>query len=167
MDEQKGLALFEGKARCANCHPSRSGPGRQAAALHGFYLRQYRRAHGTPTTRGTPCRRSSTREGARWIDPGLAEFLKHSSAVCDVCSGEPGETPCPRRCATSISGPPLHFVKAFGHNGYFKSLQMIVRFYNTRDVLPAAERVQEAKPGVNCWPAPEVVANINRELDSS
>ena len=28
------------------------------------------------------------------------------------------------------------FVKAYGHNGYFKSLKEIVHFCNTRDVLP-------------------------------
>ena len=32
--------------------------------------------------------------------------------------------------------PSNDFVKAFGHNGYFKSLEGIVHFYNTRDVLP-------------------------------
>ena len=27
------------------------------------------------------------------------------------------------------------FVKAYGHNGYFKSLKLIVHLYDTRDVL--------------------------------
>jgi cytochrome c peroxidase len=40
-----------------------------------------------------------------------------------------------------------NFVKAYGHNGYFKSLHEIVRFYNTRDV--------------DKWPSPEVNHNIN------
>ena len=40
-------------------------------------------------------------------------------------------------------------VKAFGHNGFFKSLEDIVHFYNTRDV--------------STWPAPEVAANINSD----
>ena len=30
--------------------------------------------------------------------------------------------------------PSPGFVKAFGYNGYFKSLKEIVHFYNTRDV---------------------------------
>jgi cytochrome c peroxidase len=30
--------------------------------------------------------------------------------------------------------PNTSFVKAYGHNGYFKSLEDIVHFYNTRDV---------------------------------
>jgi cytochrome c peroxidase len=43
--------------------------------------------------------------------------------------------------------PYEEFVKAFGHNGYFKSLEEIVHFYNTRDVED--------------WPEPEVPETIN------
>jgi cytochrome c peroxidase len=57
--------------------------------------------------------------------------------------------------------PTPSFVKPFGHNGYFKSLEVLVHFYNTRDVLPAADKVKDPKPGVNCWPAPEVAQNLN------
>ena len=45
--------------------------------------------------------------------------------------------------------PSPGFVKAFMHNGYFKSLKDVVHFYNTRDVAGAG------------WPAPEVAANLN------
>jgi cytochrome c peroxidase len=67
------------------------------------------------------------------------------------------------------------FVKAFGHNGYFKSLEGIMHFYNTRDsrladlndptsVLVPTMRCEtlglfdatEAEALANeCWPAPE------------
>jgi cytochrome c peroxidase len=40
-------------------------------------------------------------------------------------------------------------VTAFSHNGFFKSLEEIVHFYNTRDVEP--------------WPAPEVPENVNTD----
>ncbi|HKJ79521.1 MAG TPA: hypothetical protein VKA10_08295, partial [Prolixibacteraceae bacterium] len=43
------------------------------------------------------------------------------------------------------------FIKAFTHNGVFKSLKEVVHFYNTRDV--------EAMD----WPEPEVAANVNSE----
>ena len=36
-----------------------------------------------------------------------------------------------------------------GHNGYFKSLEDIVNFYNTRDSAS--------------WPEPEVADNVNRD----
>jgi cytochrome c peroxidase len=54
-------------------------------------------------------------------------------------------------------------VKAFGHNGYFKSLKGIVHFYNTRDVLGRCAKVTDPKPGANCWPEPEVSSNLNKD----
>ena len=64
--------------------------------------------------------------------------------------------------------PGKGFTKAYGHNGWFKSLESIVHFYNTRDVEgPTAESfgVTRCPEDVtterealkqNCWPAPEV-----------
>jgi cytochrome c peroxidase len=45
--------------------------------------------------------------------------------------------------------PYPEFVKAFGHNGFFKSLEEIVHFYNTRDV--------------ESWPAPEYPDTMNTD----
>ncbi len=59
--------------------------------------------------------------------------------------------------------PHKGFVKTYCHNGYFKSLEELVHFYNTRDVLPSANKVANPKPGVNCWPEPEVVQNMNKD----
>lgn len=55
--------------------------------------------------------------------------------------------------------PDPGFVKAYGHNGYFKSLKEIVHFYNTRDTLPRCTP-QDPGEGVSCWPAPETTANM-------
>jgi cytochrome c peroxidase len=56
--------------------------------------------------------------------------------------------------------PDPSFVKAYGHNGYFKSLKEIVHFYNTRDTLP---RCASGDPGegTTCWPATESTSNMN------
>lgn len=54
-------------------------------------------------------------------------------------------------------------VKAYTHNGYFKSLESLVHFYNTAEAKP---RCEDLFPGVvefpeefalanDCWPAPE------------
>lgn len=55
-------------------------------------------------------------------------------------------------------------VKAYGHNGYFKSLWQIVHFYNTRDTKPACvdnfTRVEDAL-AQGCWPQAEVPVNVN------
>ena len=53
------------------------------------------------------------------------------------------------------------FAKAYMHNGYFKTLSGLVHFYNTRDVLPACAGATE-RAGIDCWPEPEIAANINR-----
>ena len=45
--------------------------------------------------------------------------------------------------------PSPDFVKAYGHIGFFKSLEEIVHFYNTRDVED--------------WPLLEVAENVNTD----
>lgn len=57
--------------------------------------------------------------------------------------------------------PSPEFVKAYGHNGYFKSLKQIVHFYNTRDVLPRCAPY-DPREGTGCWPAPESTDNMNK-----
>ena len=52
-------------------------------------------------------------------------------------------------------------MKAFMHNGVFKSIEQVVHFYNTRDVLPNCANVSSPHFGVNCWPGPEVPYNVN------
>ncbi len=50
------------------------------------------------------------------------------------------------------------FVKAYGHNGWFKSLESIVHFYNTRDAKPVCDDpVASEKKALrkNCWPPAE------------
>jgi cytochrome c peroxidase len=59
--------------------------------------------------------------------------------------------------------PGKGFIKAYGHNGWFKSLESIVHFYNTADVDFPANGKTRCADGVtterealeqNCWPAP-------------
>ena len=54
------------------------------------------------------------------------------------------------------------------HNGYFKSLEQVVHFYNTRDVLavcPASLGTAiGGEVGHTCWPAPEVPNNENKTV---
>ena len=66
--------------------------------------------------------------------------------------------------------PREKFVRAYAHNGYFKSLKSIVHFYNTRDVKPTCtdkkgnvQRFVTEKKALkrDCWPAPEVIEATN------
>jgi cytochrome c peroxidase len=54
-------------------------------------------------------------------------------------------------------------VKSYMHNGAFKTLEQVVHFYNTRDVLPRCRGLvlpSDPRFGRDCWPAPEVTANV-------
>ena len=91
--------------------------------------------------------------------PGVAKGEKTGLAA-HVTDVRPGafRTPTLRNVAKGLRAD---FTKAFTHNGWFKSLESLVHFYNTRDVLDTCEELgitnataQEALNN-NCWPTPE------------
>jgi cytochrome c peroxidase len=60
--------------------------------------------------------------------------------------------------------PYPEFVGAYMHNGYFRSLEQVVDFYNTRDVKPrCSDRFTDVETAERdgCWPEPEIAENIN------
>ena len=83
-------------------------------------------------------------DGAAWIDYGLGAFLAGAGYGPEVYEPELGKQKVPT-LRNVAKRPTKSFVKAYGHNGYFKSLQSIVHFYNTRDVLPACETMQKTR----------------------
>ncbi len=89
--------------------------------------------------------------GASWIDLGLGGYLKSVGYDVSVYTPELGKFKVPT-LRNVDARPSAGFVKAYGHNGYFKSLEEIVHFYNTRDVPSAG------------WPAPEYAANMTSEV---
>jgi cytochrome c peroxidase len=135
--EQLGMALFRGKGKCAACHVeplftdfTYDNLGVPKNPLNPFYLMPY------------------NPDGVNWVDPGLGGFLQSAGFSPDVWGPEWGKHKVPT-LRNVDKRPSKHFVKAYGHNGFFKSLEETVHFYNTRDV-----------PGAG-WPAPEVAVNIN------
>jgi cytochrome c peroxidase len=146
--EARGEALFHGKARCAACHPaplftdySFDNLGVPRNPLNPFYLEP----EWNP-------------DGLAWVDPGLGAFLASRPEWAALAAGNHGKHKVPTLRNVDLR-PSRFFVKAYGHNGYFKSLRGIVHFYSTRDVLPAC--AAGGLPGVTCWPPPEVPQNVN------
>ena len=82
----------------------------------------------------------------------------------------PGAVQDPERCATSDKRPYPTFVKAYMHNGVFKSLQEVVHFYNTRNIAVNAtgqevafdlrNRATPAGLHAALLPPPEVLDNV-------
>jgi len=146
-DEEKGWALFNGKGECARCHV----PDGPKPAFTDFTYDNL----GVPKNPANPF--YATDPG--FIDTGLGGFLMSRP---DLGPYEPelGKQKVPT-LRNVDRRPPGGGVKAYMHNGVFKSLREVVHFYNTRDVLPRCEVTPSPMIGVNCWPAPEVARNLN------
>lgn len=143
--EAHGLALFNFKGRCALCHPSHAGPNGEPPLFTDFSYANL----GIPKNPLNPFYKAPKRTNparAAWIDPGLARFLADAGYPESVWASEVGKHKVPT-LRNVDKRPAPDFVRAYGHNGFFKSLEEITRFYNTRDVA--------------AWPRPEVPVNMN------
>jgi cytochrome c peroxidase len=147
-EEQRGFALFQGKGKCSRCHSS----GGQDPLFTDFTYDNL----GVPANPDNPV----YMHDPGFVDHGLGAFLLHTDWAA-LAAGERGKMKVPTLRNVDLRPYP-GAVKAYMHNGVFKSLEEVVHFYNTRDVLvqcgPGATR---AMWGVSCWPAPEVAENMN------
>lgn len=149
QQEKLGLDLFNdpGKGNCAACHPSAPGPNHEPPLFTDFTYDNL----GVPKNQENPFYDAPKKwnpSGPEWVDTGLGGFLKGEGYPAEVYEAEWGKVKVPTLRNVDLRPSP-DFVKAFGHNGFFKSLEEIVHFYNTRDVEP--------------WPPPEVPENVNTE----
>jgi cytochrome c peroxidase len=145
--EAWGLELFEGKGMCSACHISQPGPLEEPPLFTDFTYDNL----GIPKNPFNPFYTMPRRwnpDGMNWIDYGLGGFLKGAGYSPDVYEPELGKHKVPTLRNVDLRPYP-GFIKAFGHNGFFKSLEEIVHFYNTRDV--------------ESWPPPEVPETVNTD----
>jgi cytochrome c peroxidase len=159
--EQRGLALFRGKGKCARCHAAN---GQDPLFTDSTFDNL-----GIPQNPENPAGVDPD-----FVDPGLGGFLERAGYPKDVYEEEWGKQKVPtlRNVGKgSCEAEPdnmVCIVKAYGHNGYFKSVADIVHFYNTRDVKPTCPLDDDGYPytaaqaiASDCWPAPEVDENVN------
>jgi cytochrome c peroxidase len=157
--EMQGLELFVGKGKCANCHLNENGKEGTPPLFTDFTFDNL----GIPKNAENPWYTMDTtfnKEGINWVDPGLADFLKEMPQYAMYAEENYGKHQVPT-LRNVDKRPSQGYIKCYGHNGYFKSLEEVVHFYNTRDILPSAESIADPKPGINCWPEPEVTKNMN------
>jgi len=148
-DERAGLALFDGKAKCSACHVLTAGPDRRGPVLTDF----------TYDNLGVPLNAPAGEKAS--ADRGLAATLEADPLYAAGAAAVEGAVKVPT-LRNVWTGQP----RAYMHNGWFSSLEGVVRFYNTRDVWPRcdADRVTEAQAlAARCWPAPGVAATMNRD----
>ncbi len=189
QDELAGWELFRTKGKCNTCHldgtqnPAGRGPSQDdgriapadAADVAPLFTDFTSSNLGVPRNRALPfyCESKpddygyvANPQGKDFVDLGVGGFLKGHGAPNPEWAREAG------RFDGSFAVPTLRnvdkrprpdFVKAYAHNGYFKSLEEIVHFYNTRDKLPACGEGSSGEK-VSCWPPPEVSRNIDRTV---
>jgi cytochrome c peroxidase len=155
--ERRGLQLFEGQGRCASCHPHKPNPDGTPPLFTDFKFDNI----GVPPNPDNPfyANVDANPKGRGWRDPGLGGFLAETTQYQQHAAGQMGKHRAPTLRNVDLR-PSAAFVKCYGHNCYFKDLKSIVHFYNTRLVLPVCGGVTQ-KPGIDCWPQPEVEANLN------
>jgi cytochrome c peroxidase len=149
--EKKGLAIFRGKGKCKRCHVL--GQGQDSPLFTDYTFDNL----GVPQNPENPAGMAP-----EFVDTGLGGFLQNAGYPEDVYEAEWGKQKVPT--LRNVDKRPYEgFVKAYSHNGYFKSLEGIVHFYNTRDVLPECPGAytEEEALAAGCWPAPEVAENVN------
>jgi cytochrome c peroxidase len=160
-EEQRGLELFAGRGKCSACHPLDRGPGGEPPLFTDFTFDNL----GVPRNPENPWYRAAANAaGPGWVDEGLGGFLATRPEWQALAVENLGKHKVPTVRNVDLR-PDNRFVKAYMHNGYFKSLSGLVHFYNTRDVKPVCrERLSEREARArNCWPAPEVAVNVNTE----
>jgi len=163
------MTCFRGKAQCNACHRD-GGPG-EDPLFTDFTASNI----GTPANPRLPFY-SEDHPDARWLRRQFGRVVirrwrcrrfshQGTPAQRSVC-GRYALAPSGAGESSAVSGadtaqcdkrPSSDFVKAYGHNGYFKSLKAIVHFYNTRDALARCPTHDQAE-GTMCWPAPESTA---------
>jgi cytochrome c peroxidase len=158
-EEQRGYALFRGKGKCHGCHISN---GQQALFTDYTYDNL-----GVPRNPENPFYYADpvfNPLGEDWVDEGLGGFLETRGDYEQFADANMGKQKVPTLRNVDLRPDP-GFVKAYGHNGYFKSLEGIVHFYNTRDVLPVCpgDYTEAQALDADCWPPPEVAENVNTD----
>jgi cytochrome c peroxidase len=146
-EEKAGLALFNGKGLCNQCHPSDPGPYSTGIAEGKALFTDYTYDNlGIPRN---PAFGVWPLEALTGTDHGLRGFLETTAGDQEghdysaYAAGADGLFKVSTLRNLTRTAP-------YGHNGYFATLKDIVHFYNTRDVDPA-------------WPDPEVPDNMNVE----
>lgn len=141
--ENRGHDLFFGAAGCSTCHNSggANSTGDEADQIytdHSFHHL------------GVPANVEAAQFDPTSPDRGLVGFTGNPTHEGSF------RTPSLRNVDRRDAG---NFIKAYMHNGYFKTLEQVVHFYNTgraKNICPMSGPSAEEAMANDCWPAPEV-----------
>lgn len=156
-------------ARCNACHngvpeDETPNPDNRGVALRQLYTDNRYHHIGVPFNREIPGVAIGEKTG---LNAHVTKNVDPTGVpTTDIGPGE-FRTPTLLNVAKGVSGD---FVKAYTHNGWFKSLESLVHFYNTRDVadipnnalglrrcegLGIIDATEKEALQNNCWPVSE------------
>lgn len=145
-EEKAGLDLFVGKANCSSCHPVAPSVTRAGKPFPPLLTDFTYDNIGTPENPDLP--------GHPSPDPGVggrADLQKRGDAASFL-----GMHKVVSLRNVAVTAP-------YGHNGVFPSLESIMHFYNTREILPQVAWADEQAFGVIAWPVAEFPDTRNRD----
>ena len=156
-EEQTGIGVFAGKGQCAACHVLDPQDNGDPALFTDYTFDNL----GVPKNSDNPVYETDP----AFVDLGLGAFLESRPEYAAFADANMGKQKVPTLRNVDLR-PGNGFTKAYTHNGYFKTLEGVVNFYNTRDVKPACPDPLTTEADAlaqNCWPAPEVADNVNTD----
>ena len=140
--EQRGADLFDGAAQCGLCHSTEGIDGEHSPALLTDFSYDNLGVPPNPQIPGKPAFAPGLLN-----NPHLAVVRGEGSAIEEVEG---------RQKVMSLRN--IALTPPYMHNGVFKTLEEVVHFYNTRDVLAeCVEPADATNPGFgrDCWPKGE------------
>lgn len=170
---------YHKNAHCINCHMIEDDPadGPSLFTLHNYENLGVPRNRGNPfyaQTDETNNPAGSNPLGAHFRDLGLGDFIYPLNGLPPGNRGPGSDGYGDYLAANGVFKTPTlrnvdkrpypNFVKAYMHNGVFKSLEDVVHFYNTRNLTKhVGEVIDFTRPdpyadlmGEPLWPAPEM-----------
>ncbi|HSL30663.1 MAG TPA: cytochrome c peroxidase [Anaerolineales bacterium] len=132
--ELQGLAVFNdpNRADCASCHSLQ--PGANGYPLFTDFGYDNIGIPKNPDNPFYSMPAAWNPDGENWIDYGLGGYLRNAGYGPDVYEPELGKFKVPTLRNVDLR-PSEDVVKAYGHNGYFNSLDDIVFFYHWRAMM--------------------------------
>jgi cytochrome c peroxidase len=182
--EERGRVVYFGKAICNTCHSSANDPpvldetnGKETFSMYCFANIGVPKNPYNPFYLATNCSSNPhgcNPQGAKFIDYGLGANPNPGPDGTKFFNKTPGDIPQFRGLFKNVTvrnidkRPYPTFVRAYMHNGVFKSLQTVVHFYNKRNIAANAagqEVAFDLRKGppagfTPLFPPPEVIDNV-------
>jgi cytochrome c peroxidase len=145
QQEGRGFALFVGdRALCSACHVTDMTIAPDGSPFPPLLTDFTYDNLGVPRNRNIP--------GDPEPNPGLG-------GRPDIAAGDPAGNEIGKHKVMSLRN--IALTPPYMHNGAFQTLEQVVHFYNTRDVLGVCTDINDPGYGVDCWPEPEFATTMN------